>query len=369
MRLNPFKAIRFCQRYWDSGILESLHNPYGPNRVSNTEQIMEFVRLQISRGIATMDPTPSIYIMQSNVGALEITLIAGEVIHDDRFIFYQTEETHCEKLGAYNNIFSKYKMQINPILTFHNNGKLIEPIVQNFVVRSPDTEAIVDGTKHKLWRISDPLEIQYIKKATSPISKLYIADGNHRFLMFNERSSKLNSCIMVAITDPDSIVLKSFHRVIMGTLPNNWIERMSQRFTVRLASKSVGRMFGESPNDAFTSYGANGEILFVLDTLDVYGIIPKHRDPTTPIYDVVMADIIRDTLGIQGDRVFSIPGNLDITDVNKIFDLYKGGAAIVFVPNVKMANFLKIVSDGKKLPPTSTWFEPKTVDGLLIRSF
>jgi uncharacterized protein (DUF1015 family) len=331
---------------------------------------MEFIRLNVSSGAAKIDTASSLYVIKSNVGVREITLIVGEIEYDDRVVFCQTEEAHSEKLDTYKRIFDRYKMQVNPILTFYNDARPAEEIVQRFVTGPPDTMITVDGADYRLWKISSPADVAYIKDEMASVRKLYVSDGNHRFLMFNEHQNKLNARIMVAITDIDSVVLKSFHRVIIGQLRNDWLERLSHDFVVRpiteQAKDELLNGLGESPSSAHTS---DSEILLVLNTMSVYGVTTKHRDPTIPIYDIVMGNIIRDSLGISLDRVFSIPGNLDITDTRKIFDLYNGGTAIVFVPNVKMANFLRIVDRGWKLPPTSTWIEPKIIDGFLIRHF
>jgi uncharacterized protein (DUF1015 family) len=331
---------------------------------------MEFIRLQVSNGAAKIDVTSSLYVIKSNVGTREITLIIGEIEYDDRMIFCQTEEAHSEKLDTYRRIFEKYKMQVNPILTFYKDARSAEEIAGRVVTGSPDTMITVDGANYRLWKISSPADIAYIKNEMASVKKLYVSDGNHRFLMFNKRPHKLNAGIMVAITDIDSVVLKSFHRVIMGPLQSNWTERLSHNFIVRpITEQAKDILLSRAPGSTFTSHTPDREILFVLNTMDVYGITPKHSDSTIPIYDVVMEDIIRDALGIAEDRVFSIPGNLDITDSCKIFDLYDGGTAVVFVPNVRMANFLRIVDSGWKLPPTSTWIEPKIIDGFLIRHF
>jgi uncharacterized protein (DUF1015 family) len=331
---------------------------------------MEFIRSQVSGGTAKIDSTASLYVIKSNVNTREITLIIGEIEYDDRVVFCQTEEAHSKKLDTYKRIFDRYKMQVNPILTFYNDARPATEIVGRFVTGPPDTMITVDGTNYRLWKISNPADITYVKNEISSVKKLYVSDGNHRFLMFNEHSHKLNAKIMVAVTDIDSVVLKSFHRVVIGPLQNDWTERLSHDFIIRpITGLAQDVLLSGSPGNLSADHTSDSEILFVLNTMDVYGITPRRRDITIPIYDIVMAHIIRDALGIAEDRVFSIPGNLDITDAQKIFDLYDRGTAIAFVPNVRMANFLRIVDSGWKLPPTSTWIEPKIIDGFLIRHF
>jgi uncharacterized protein (DUF1015 family) len=85
-------------------------------------------------------------------------------------------------------------------------------------------------------------------------------------------------------------------------------------------------------------------------------------------YEAIENDIIRSSFGIidVANNVFPLPGVLTINDANSIFELYHNSSAIIFIPNIEICEFLNTVRDGRKLPPTSTWFEPKIIDGFIM---
>ncbi|MDR1333405.1 MAG: DUF1015 domain-containing protein, partial [Holosporales bacterium] len=301
-----------------------------------------------------MDADASFYILRAATSGSEITLIVGEVEYNDRAIFCPTEDTNKMKMNTYSDIFNKHKMQVNPVLTFYNDGPTISELIGGYIARWPDVDTCVASTRYRLWKISDYSAITHIKNEMAAIKRVYIADGNHRFLMFNKRSMKADARIVAAITDSGAITVKSFHRVITGALPRNWVTELATNFIVRKTS---------------TEHMTEGGILMMLDTMEMYELIPKSYDHTVPIYDVVRDSIIHETLKLTDDMVFAVPGNLNVSDAGRIFDLYKGGTAIIFVPNMTMTNFIKIVDSGGKLPPTSTWIEPKIIDGFLVRKY
>jgi uncharacterized protein (DUF1015 family) len=357
MQLKPFKAIKFNQKSWDSGLLTSLNNPYGPNRVSNTSRVMKFIKTQISNGIAIQDQQAGFYVLKTMVCGQLITALIGEIDYDNRDIFCQTEEINTRTLSVYQKLFDEYKMQINPVLAFYDDTKTIESVTQTLTSCPPDIVVTANGSTYQLWQISNPSAIAKIVDEMRFVQRLYIADGNHRFAMFYSRTVKSMAKIMIAIMDSSSIQLKSFHKVIIGALPVDWKESLQEYFTVILAETDI--------HDDRTA------IILKLYNSVTYKIIPKACLLDTPIYETIKTQIIRYAFKIQKKdcRVFNVPGNLELEDAEKIFDLYKESTAIIFVPNLRMMNFLRIVNNHEKLPPTSTWIEPKIIDGLLIRKF
>jgi uncharacterized protein (DUF1015 family) len=88
----------------------------------------------------------------------------------------------------------------------------------------------------------------------------------------------------------------------------------------------------------------------------------------TPLYFVIDQMILHKAFNISNKekRIYPLPGNINFSDSQAIFDLYKDSSVIVFIPPLEISEFFKIVDIGNKLPPTSTWFEPKIIDGFIM---
>ncbi len=353
MNINSFKALRFDQNYWTPESVARFENFDTRNKVQRTRDILSFVDSQISRGIAKVDMIPSLYVMRMTTPEKSVTSIVGEINYDDKSIFFPNEEVHNEKLETYRKIFEQYRMQICPVLTFYKGLKPINSIVDASIQTTPTISSYVKNVKYELWKINDGLQISNIQKSLSNVKRLYIADGHHRFSMFDKMNTKTSAKIVVSVTDADSILLKSCHRVIFGDIDKNWRAVLSKH--ANIAEKQMSR----------------NSVILKLKNGGTYYIDFKNLTTSIGIYDYVKKYIITEALNISEfeNRMFPLPGSMLPQDSLDIFRLYRGSEAILFIPPTTTDEFLNIIECGEKLPPTSTWFEPKIIDGFIMRKY
>ncbi|MDR1034886.1 MAG: DUF1015 domain-containing protein [Holosporales bacterium] len=354
MKINQFKLISFSSEYWASNDLSSfLDNSDMKDKVARTTKIMEFLKTKIARGEAKTDSTSGLYILKFHNDDKCVISLVAEVDYNEKGIFVPNEKIHPDKLLSYKKIFDSYRMQINPILTFYEGKRSIKEIVESFIKRQPKIELNMNNARYSLWEVKDLLELQYLKNSLLFIDKLYIADGHHRFAVFNE-SSKKNTGIMVAITDSESIILASCHRVITQNIASNWKEKIERYCALEKLDTDP-----ECINATIIKL-RNGE---------TYRVIFKYNiHENASFHEAIENDIICSSFGIidTANKVFPLPGALTLNDTAKIFALYCNSSAIIFIPNIEIYEFLNTIKDGKKFPPTSTWFEPKIIDGFVM---
>jgi uncharacterized protein (DUF1015 family) len=354
MRIKQFKLISFSSEYWKSNDLSLfLDNSDTKDKVTRTTEIMKFLKDKIASGDAKTDAAPGLYILKfCNSTKCVISLIA-EIDYNEKGIFIPNEEVHPNKLTAYEKMFASNRMQINPILTFYDGGRPIREIVEPFIQKRPKIEADVNGAKYSLWEVKESQELQTLKNSLLFIDRLYIADGHHRFSIFNESNTK-NTNIMVAITDSESIILASCHRIIMQNIDQNWKEKIGQHCILEKLDANPECI------NAIIIKLQNGEIYKATFKYDI------HKNAS--LYEAVENDIIRSSFDVIdiANNIFPLPGMLTLNDANSIFELYHNSSAIIFIPNIEVYEFLNTVKNGKKLPPTSTWFEPKIIDGFVM---
>jgi uncharacterized protein (DUF1015 family) len=359
MRINPFKLISFDSKYWAlDNLYQTLDNRNIKDKITKTKSIMEFLQKNISKGYAKIESSKGLYIFQVSNGEKCITSVIGELSYDEKASLIPNEEIHNDKLNAYKSIFNQYGMQINPVLTVYKNGPSIISITDSLIKREPDIKAVINKDSiYKLWKIQNPSEIEFIQKSLSQIGKLYIADGHHRFAIFKDSQQKISAKIMVSITDSESILLKSCHRVITTKIPSNWKDVLAKYCTIE---KSKDNLFqGQS-------------IILKCKNEDNYKITFKNEfTEGASIHSLIKNLIITEAFGIHdhNNQVFPLPGNVSLGDSDKIFDIYKESSTIIFIPPLEISEFFRIIDSDKTLPATSTWFEPKIIDGFLISKF
>lgn len=352
MQIKPFKLISFDSSKWKNPVFsEMLSNSETKNKLEKTSTIMNFISRSISNGEAKIDPNPGLYLLNVENGAKSINLLIGSVNYDEKSIFLPNENTHPDKLYGYHEMFHTHKMQINPILTFCKENLSIDMLTSLTTSYPPKIQAIIGKANYSLWQIKNPIELQNIKNILNKINSLYIADGHHRFSIFKNISKKTN--IMISITDSNSICLKSCHRVVTGNIDKNWKTTIQKFCTIsdQIQSDTIRLIF------------CNGEKYSLR-------IKPEFLQ-NAPMSSLISNFIFNKSFGIYDSsrQIFPLPGNIDQKRTDDIFSLYQDSQAIVFIPDLDVSEFFRVVDGGNKLPPTSTWFEPKIIDGFLMTRF
>jgi uncharacterized protein (DUF1015 family) len=352
MRIEPFKLISFKQSYWeDSHFTEFLTNTNIVGKAQKTVSIIEFLKHKISNGEATIDSNPGIYILNIKSQNKDITFMICVLDYNEKEAIFPNENIHEDKLVVYRDLLNKHKLQTNPVLTFYKAGKLIKDITRNMTTKNPNIRANINDAQYSLWKIQDYQSILAIKSNISVINKVYIADGHHRFSLFQKVANKTNAKIMIALTDSESISIGSCHRAIIGDVNPNWMQNISNYCSVE-----------KSNNFSIEN------ITIIQNNGDIYKI--KLNNTDFQIYNVVEQVIIQNGLEISDKtRILPLPGSFQPQDYKKIFDLYKNSTMLIFVPKLTICDFFKVVDNVKKLPPSSTWFEPKIIDGFFMKTF
>jgi uncharacterized protein (DUF1015 family) len=326
------------------------------DKVQKTAEIMEFILKNISNGKAKIDKEPGLYVINIKDEIKSVTSVVGAVDYDERKILLPNEDTQGEKLKGYREIFKKYKMQINPVLGFYKDGPSIASLVKNTTEYPAKIQATVNGVQYTLWSIKNPIDLANIKESLNSVKKVYIADGHHRFSIFQSISSKTFAKLIISLTDSNSIRLKSCHRVVIGKISDNWMQIMSRDCIFDVSgdfdiTKDIVVKFRD---------GMTYRVLFRPE------IIKKN-----PLYLVIDQMILHEAfnIGQREKRIYPLPGSVNFSDSQAIFDLYRDSSVIVFIPPLEISEFFRIVDGGNKLPPTSTWFEPKIIDGFIMNAW
>lgn len=353
MQINTFRAIRFNSDYWKSQNCFTTQST--ESKVEFAKNVLHHIDRQIANGSARIDASPGLYVLRITSNSKCVMLLIGEIDYNEKSVLFMNEGIHKPKLESYKSMFQKFKIQTNPVLTFYKNGQAIEEIVAETLHCSPTTIASIDGMLYELWQITNPIEIEKIKRSLKAVNRLYIADGHHRFSLFTSLPTKNSAKLIISITDSNSILLKSCHRIVFGSISPKWQSKISQFGTIE---------------KIHSFKNTSGKVVMSFPSNDIYAV-DFRENATKSIFEIVKKDIIEFSFGITNyeENVFPLPGNISPQDAPQIFSLYKSGTVAIFVPSISIVDFLDVIDNGHKLPATSTWFEPKIVDGFIVRKF
>lgn len=232
-----------------------------------------------------------------------------------------------------------------------------------------------DGIKHVMWVVSDPDEVDLIKKNFGKVEALYIADGHHRSAAaFRVRNSKMkanpshtgkelyNHFLAVAFPDNQQQILGYFRAVkdLAGLSPEEFFEKIALDFDVFETADPSPRKrhhftmyldekwYSLTPKEG--SFPAEDPVL----SLDAAILQKNLLEPVLNIKDIRTDDRIDFIGGIRGTRELE---KRCAQDMRVAFTLYP----------TSMDELMKVADSGMVMPPKSTWFEPKLRSGIVTR--
>lgn len=334
-------------------------------------------------GILATDAEPGVYVYrqqyeQAGKPVARLALFAAlDLVPLDGGEVLPHERTHAGPKKDRLALTLATMTQMSPVFMTGRDpdGVLLTALRDATEAEDPDVSGDTpDGIAHALWRVTGESANELC--ALVGRHPLLIADGHHRYETALEASRRLNTessrqmliCV-VSEVDP-GLVIQPTHRTVTRLPPSSsgsWQERLAEWFDV----DSLGRL---SPAEAAARAAScsSGFVLFVNDEALLMTVkkleVGEQEDPTDAIAAVQFdRQVIAALLGTSAD-VAAHEGILEYH--RNPADAVKGagvhGAAFL-LPPVSLEAVWKATATGFRLPPKSTYFEPKMPSGLLFR--
>ena len=312
------------------------------------------------------DLTPSFYVYEIVENATVCKgIIAGVSCNKDSKEFVLPHENTLKKREK---LFEKYlktvRFNAEPVLLAFEDSKSIEHLIDAYSKKTPFYDFTFYDQRHRLWKISDTYQVTSLVAAFNKESKLYIADGHHRWAS-SSRVSKSSSnqeaqYCMCFLLPTSSLQLDSFYRIIdISDLLNGkeFLKRLSDSFAVYSTTS-----YQTPRNKNSFSFYVNGS-WYAAD-------YPKNTSLNS--VELLHEKIIKPILGIEDFRKnpcieygYSQRPNKEIEKKTKQESDFLG---ITHFP----INFDEIRSNadqGIMLPPKSSFIQPKLPSGLLLHAW
>jgi len=270
--------------------------------------------------------------------------------------------------------------QIGPIYVIHPDNKDLDELIKNEINnKSTYSFKAMDGCNHDMWVLNDKNKVLKICDLFNTINRIYIADGHHRM----EALSKLSefrkhknpnhtgkepyNFFMVAIFPKSQARLLDYNRLIKdlyGYSVKDFIKVVKKNFLIEKQKSS----FKPKKPQTFGMY---------IDK-QWYSLKLKEK-PESNLFHIINLDInllhyylLEPILGIgdprYDNRIDFLAGFHGLEAIEKKVD--KGEAKVGFaLYATQMENVISFADKKLNMPPKSTWFDPKPLDGLVAYDF
>jgi len=260
--------------------------------------------------------------------------------------------------------------QIGPIYVSYIDENGLDNLINDLTKSSPDYDfESFDKSHHTLWCIQNPEQINQLSRSINSISSLYIADGHHRIgamKKISEINESFNYFMIAAFPKSQSKIF-DYNRVIkdLNELSvSEFIEKIENFFYCKRQSTSFRpkkiKEFGMYHHKQWYSINFKKKELLddnILSNLDINILNQYCLKPILGIQDVNNDERIRFIAGCHGLEALEKKVNENPDSV----------AFSIFPTHID--DVIKVANQNLTMPPKTTWFDPKPLDGLVVYEF
>jgi uncharacterized protein (DUF1015 family) len=244
-----------------------------------------------------------------------------------------------------------------------------------------------EGTRHRIWRITEPSSIAAAQEATRA-AELLIADGHHRYETARAYAEEIGAATgstapsdhnyllmcLVALEDPGLTVFPT-HR-LLGGLDGDRLERLRAAIerdfdATEIPIKQLAPEPGGGPLQLGYIDAHDGRALRLtlkdqsLADAALPGYSEAYRQLDTGVLEALL---LKGAVGLTDDDISHLRGLRYAREADEALALVRSGdydAAFLMRPT-PVAQVRDVAAAGENMPPKSTYFFPKLLTGLLF---
>jgi len=332
--------------------------------------------------VISKDTDDSFYIYKmSTEGHSQIGMIATAKISDyDNLHIRGHEKIYVEDSQKRFEQIKNLNAQIGPIYVIYPDEVSLDALLKEQTNADPTYSFdAIDGCRHELWVVNDEEKVTQISELFNAVNRTYVADGHHRIAAlsrFAEYRKHQNhghtgeepyNFFMMALFPESQARILDYNRLIkdlFGYSPSDFIEQVEEHFVVEKQNSpyrptALGS-FGMYLDTAWYSITLKDKPEAALSGLMNLDINILHHYLLDPILDI--GDPRRDT------RIGFIAGFHGLESIEKKVDSGEVEVGFSFFPT-PMEHVINFADKNLTMPPKSTWFYPKPLDGLVAYDF
>ena len=396
--INPFKGLRPTKENASSVAVSSTDhlskdsikdhkknnswsylNVFGEKDNFKSKEQFELMK---KKSILTKDKKNSFYIYKIStedhsqvgiVGTAKLSAYDNLHIRGHEEIFFERSQKRMKQMDNLN-------AQIGPIYAVYPDNKLLNDLIEKELVNSPVYSFKgMDGYTHEIWVVDETNKVKNISDLFNSINRIYIADGHHRMDALlklskykqhqnpNHTGEEAYNFFMIAIFPTSQARILDYNRLIKdlyGYSPKDFIKEIKKKFKV------------EKQNSSFKP--KKPQIFGMYLEKQWYSLELKEK-PHQNLFHIMNLDInllhyylLEPTLGIgdprYDERIDFLAGFHGLEGIEKKVDSGESKVGFALFAT-QMENVINFADNQMNMPPKSTWFDPKPLDGIVAYDF
>lgn len=290
------------------------------------------------------------------------------------------EATLTKRVEMFAHYLQNIHFHAEPVLLTYPHNQRIDLLMEvEMKKRAVISFKDKDENHHQLWQVENRLNMQQFKDSIEKYENLYIADGHHRMesslVYTTEMRKKMKNLsdsdpvqyTLAMLVSDKELIIRDYNRLIKGLnglSVDELLAKLHENFDIsergdQAFFPSKKHHIGMYVNGKFYSLFVKKEALSVkgLSELDTYLLEELILKPILDIHNTS-----------DDDRIGFIRGTGNVEGVKKLQECVNAGdfeIGFFFYPVA--AHDLEMIADlGLKMPPKSTYIEPKPMSGLTI---
>tara|TARA_B100000686_G_scaffold92610_1_gene99105 strand:- start:175 stop:1404 length:1230 start_codon:yes stop_codon:yes gene_type:complete len=405
--INPFKGLRPVENKASSVSIPStdqlskevianhkknnpwsylnIFNPDSENLKSqkeiNSDAKKQF-ELMKNKSVLTKDNIKSFYIYKIStkdhsqigiIGTAKLSAYDNLHIRGHEEIYFERSQKRFDQLNNLN-------AQIGPIYVIHPDNDTLNKLIEKETISNPTYSfSALDECKHELWIVSEQNTVLKISEIFNKINRIYIADGHHRIEALsklaefrkhqnpNHTGQEPYNYFMVAIFPKSQARILDYNRLVKdlyGYSTKDFIKEVKKKFLIKKQD---------------SAYKPNKPKSFGMFLEKKWYSIELKKKPEENLFHIINLDInllnyylLEPILGIgdarYDNRIDFIAGYHGLESIEK--KVNSGEASVGFsLFATQMEDVISFADKKLTMPPKSTWFDPKPLDGLVAYDF
>ena len=348
--------VKFAKKISTPNI--SYLNNFKKNKKLNFLNILGFTKISKAKKmlreledkkIIIKDDTNNFYLYKITYNRKSLLGIVGKINlknYDDKKILGH-EETFTERIKKRKEQLIKFNTQITPIYTaYKTNNKIFNTLKKLFKTKSNYNIKTKDNCKHELWVVKNRKKKNLIKNYLIKIKKIYICDGHHRIQAMLKSKKKISPMIIAFPIKQVNIL--DYNRVVKTNLSAEKIKKIIFKyFTIKKSNKKNNLKIGE-----------------IEMYLNKQWYLIKPLKKSTELDVTILKKLILDKILKNKKNIKFVPGIKGKKTLEKLVNSKKFNLAFKMYPT-NISQVITFAEKKKYMPPKSTWFHPKPLDGLI----
>lgn len=335
-------------------------------------------------GIFVQDDTPCYYVYQITDRDHQVfsgIIAAASAADYENDIIKKHEETIEFREIIFKDYLKTVGFNAEPVLLTYPDNAIIDQIIKEIQKDRAEFEFTTTyRDTHLLWKVEDEELLKKIAYEFQQMKTIYIADGHHRsassYLLYKElkdnnpehTGKESYNFFMSYLISESNLRIHEFNRLIKdlnGLTKEEFLIQLDMLYRI----ENRGQLPYQPTKTHHFSMYLDGEYYSLylrkigyktkssLDALDTQILYKTILEPILGIHDLR-----------NDERIGYINGKKDITSLKNSIDSgnYKVGFGLV---PVYIEEMKAIADDGLKMPPKSTFIEPKLRSGVTIYEF